>query len=105
MSFRLHPLASAEVGEAARWYQARGEGLDERFMSAVRTALESIEANARRFAKLETLGVTTNYRRVLVRKFPYFIVFRVFDDEIFVYAVAHGSRRPNYWRHRKRNQN
>jgi toxin ParE1/3/4 len=99
---RLHPLAKAEIDEAARWYQGRGEGLDQRFVTAVQVALELIEVNPKRYAKLETLGVATEYQRALVRKFPYFIVFRVFHDEVFVYAVAHGSRRPNYWLSRRR---
>lgn len=76
--------------------------LDRRFLGAVREAFENLEADAPRFAALETLPEGTSFRRVLIKGFPYLVVFELFEAEIFVYAVAHASRRPNYWRRRKR---
>jgi hypothetical protein len=35
-----------------------------------------------------------------VHGFPYSVVYRVHRDDIYVIAVAHSSRRPDYWRHR-----
>ena len=34
---------------------------------------------------------------MLVRKFPYSIIYRVFKHDVLVIAVAHGRRRPFYW--------
>ena len=51
--------------------------------------------------KLETLAGDDRIRRFLLPGFPYLIVYESFDTEVFVYAVAHASRRPNYWRRRK----
>lgn len=45
-----------------------------------------------------SLGV----RRKLLRRFPFAIVFIELADSIRVLAVAHGARRPAYWRHRIR---
>ena len=36
-------------------------------------------------------------RRVLLKKFPFFIVFLDWQDEIYIVAVAHAKRRPGYW--------
>jgi plasmid stabilization system protein ParE len=36
-------------------------------------------------------------RRILLGKFPYFIVFFDWQDEIYTVAVAHAKRRPGYW--------
>ncbi len=44
----------------------------------------------------EELGV----RRSLLKKFPYAVVFIVMAEEIRILAVAHGRRRPGYWRAR-----
>jgi hypothetical protein len=79
-----------------------GEHLDRRFLNAVREGLESLEKHPHRFAKLETTSDRSSFRRLLLKGFPYLIVYEVFDDQVFVYAVAHASRRPNYWRTRKR---
>jgi toxin ParE1/3/4 len=40
-------------------------------------------------------------RRFLLQRFPYGIIYQVKSDEIRVIALAHQSRRPEYWRGRK----
>lgn len=99
---RLHRRARDEIREAAAWYEERSTGLGQRFVSAVREVFEALEAQPQQYAHLETLSDKAPIRRVLVREFPYLVVFELFDDEVFVYAVAHAARRPNYWRQRRR---
>lgn len=36
-------------------------------------------------------------RRVLLRRFPYSVVYRVLEDRLLVVAFAHHRRAPNYW--------
>ena len=36
-------------------------------------------------------------RRILLKRFPFQVVFRVQGKRIQVVAVAHGRRRPGYW--------
>jgi toxin ParE1/3/4 len=38
-----------------------------------------------------------NLRRVMVRNFPFSVVYRPEAEGILVFAVAHHSRRPGYW--------
>jgi toxin ParE1/3/4 len=99
---KLHRRAEAEVREAALWYAGQGENLDRRFLLAVREAFESLEGNPLQFAKLETAASGALFRRLLLHNFPYVVVYELFEQEVFVCAVAHASRRPNYWRRRKR---
>ncbi len=102
MILKLHRRAEAEIREATAWYGSKAEGLDRKFLGAVHDALEELESYPQRFAKLETLAEDAPFRRTLLKGFPYLIVYEVFENEVFVYAVAHASRRPNYWRRRKR---
>ena len=39
-------------------------------------------------------------RRYLMRRFPYLVVYRATPDKLQVIAVAHGKRKPGYWRNR-----
>src|SRR6266478_2872838 len=39
-------------------------------------------------------------RRFLLQRFPFSVVYREFPSKIQVVAVAHGHRRPGYWKSR-----
>jgi len=39
-------------------------------------------------------------RRCRVKRFPYAVIYFVHDDVIYVLAVMHLSRHPDYWRER-----
>ncbi|MGH9422135.1 MAG: type II toxin-antitoxin system RelE/ParE family toxin [Thermoanaerobaculia bacterium] len=40
-------------------------------------------------------------RRFVLDRFPYTVLYFVRADHVFVVAIAHQSRRPGYWGHRK----
>ena len=40
-------------------------------------------------------------RRCLTRVFPYGILYTIESDFVLIVAVAHCSREPGYWKHRK----
>jgi hypothetical protein len=63
------------------------------FVTAVDETFTRIEANP-----LHGSPIFTHYRWVRTRKFPYVLFYRMLSpDLIVVYAVAHKSRRPEYW--------
>jgi hypothetical protein len=41
-------------------------------------------------------------KAVLLRRFPFVVFFQDLEDEVRVFAVAHGKRRPGYWLRRAR---
>jgi toxin ParE1/3/4 len=98
----LHRRAEAEIRDAAIWYRNQGTNLHHRFLQAIGSVLERLEHDPLQFAKLETSPGKGPFRRVLLEGFPYTVIYEATDNEVFVYAVAHASRRPNYWRRRKR---
>jgi len=92
----FHPEAEAEFMAAARFYDTHKPGLGLDFISEVRRAALALVANPRlghRFSK--------RLRRLLIRRFPYGLVYRVEPDTTFIVAVAHLRRRPGYWRQRR----
>jgi plasmid stabilization system protein ParE len=44
--------------------------------------------------------VSDDFRRVIVRRFPYSVIYRAKGDRIYIIAVAHQWRHPNYWNDR-----
>ena len=91
----LHPSAEAELWEAAAHYESIVEGLGADFRAEVERAFGQIRAVPDRWPK----GVKDT-RRYHVRRFPYSIVYLDRPEFLMVIAVAHGTRRPRYWRTR-----
>jgi toxin ParE1/3/4 len=89
------PEAEADVAEARAWYEDRREGLGEEFVLCVEAGLEHI-----RRAPMASREVQSGVRRVVVRRFPYGIFYRVDPDQIAVLAVYHTSRDPRGWQER-----
>lgn len=91
----FRPAAAADVEYAYQWYELQQAGLGEEFLAAVRAALESMMASAESFPV-----VHRQTRRALLRRFPYGLYYRIFDDQIVVVACMHGRRNPQRWQSR-----
>lgn len=89
----FHPEARAEMRESVEFYETRLYGLGFRFLSAVEQTAERISAHPEAGASL-----AREFRKRIVPGFPYNIIYRVWEDYIYLVAVAHHRRRPGYWR-------
>lgn len=83
----FRPEARREVLEAQAWYESRATGLGLEFARAVEGAVASAARNPEAFAQ-----IAGACRRVLLRKFPFSLVFRARADELLVIAVFHHRR-------------
>ena len=89
--------ASEEYREAASYYETRRVGLGEEFTAEIENATRRIAQLPRSFPAHDTSGI----RKCVLRRFPYTLFFLELDDRIWIAAVAHQSRRPGYWSHRR----
>ena len=97
MKVRLTPEAEADIDEAIAWYDGRGQGLGDEFLRCVDARIALME----RFPKAFPF-VHRNIRRVLVRRFPYYLVYEIEDSEIVIYGAYHCARDPRSWKRRRR---
>lgn len=93
MQIRFRPQARQEVLDAADWYRQRMPGLDREFLIEVDVAVKAAASRPLAFPAVEG-----SIRRVLVKRFPYTLVFDLLDDELVVLAVFHRRRQPVSWR-------
>jgi plasmid stabilization system protein ParE len=91
----FHPQAVAEAAAAAQWYRDRNAAAAAAFLAELDRAVESIADAPDRWP-----AYLHGTRRFLLRRFPFFIVYRQVADGVQVVAVAHGRRRPGYWKGR-----
>ena len=95
MNIALDPAAKAEMREAALFYENCHAGLGQEFLDAIQQAFEQIA----RYPNLWRV-LKGRFRRCLVHRFPYAIVYAVEDQTIYVAAIMHLKRKPGYWENR-----
>ena len=91
----LHPAAAEEYEGAVDWYLQRSQLAAQKFAEELTQAFEIIAQSPHRWPK--HLGDT---RKFILLHFPFVIVYRELTSAIQIIAVAHGHRRPNYWKDR-----
>lgn len=102
MSRRVIVLEEAEdeLIEAQKWYDHQRSGLGEEFRNAIDEAMKRLIKGPLAASPIVNLSPSIGARRVLVKRFPYSIVFISHDEDLWVVAFAHQHRRPGYWRER-----
>jgi plasmid stabilization system protein ParE len=91
----IAPETEQDLGEAYAWYEERRAGLGEEFLSCVDACIQAICRMPEMYAI-----IYENYRRGLVRRFPYSIFYEYSHNTVTVYCVFHNSRDPQKWRER-----
>jgi len=91
----FHPEAQDEFVDAELYYSLVSSGLDLEFRREILAAIEKVCDLPTAFPKY-----LSQTRKCLVDRFPYLIVYKEIGERIFVFAIAHTSRLPGYWRHR-----
>lgn len=94
-SLILAPEAETDVQEAYGWYEERRRGLGDDSLSCLEACLTGIV----RQPELHAV-VFAQYRRAMVRRFPYPVFFEATDDAVTIFGVLHTARDPDKWRKR-----
>lgn len=92
------PLAAAEVVRAEAWYEKETAGLGDRFLAEVEATVGrgSRWPNAGRAVVIAPDSSVVN-RVMTVGGFPSAVGYEVTDEKLFVLAVFHQHRKPEYW--------
>lgn len=97
MRITLAPEADQELSEAvAHYVEVASPLLGQAFLSEFSRATVLLTQSPRIGAPWRK-----QYRRVMLRRFPYSLIYVLGTDEIRILAIAHQRRRPGYWAQRK----
>ena len=95
-SFSKEPLfsklAKLELEDATAFFELEYSGLGRRFREDVRKAVKRIIEYPEGWS-IEKGDI----RKCLLHKFPYKILYSIEIDHIFIVAIAHQHRKPEYW--------
>jgi plasmid stabilization system protein ParE len=89
------PEALQDIDAAYDWYECQRTGLGEEFLSCVDACIQTICREPEMHEK-----VHEDYRRALVRRFPYAVFYEHDRGIVTVYCIFHTSRHPEKWHRR-----
>jgi len=95
MRYSFHPEAEAEFNNAIEYYEECEKSLGYDFAIEVDSAIERAASHPKAWPLIED-----EIRRALVRRFPYGVLYSEEAEELFIIAVMHLHRDPDYWKHR-----
>lgn len=95
MTVTFHPEAELELREAVSYYEAIEPGLGYDLSLEVYAAVQRAVTLPQAWPIL-----TGSVRRVLVRRFPYGVLYPVEPGSLLVIAVMNLHREPGYWKDR-----
>ncbi|MBI3358206.1 MAG: type II toxin-antitoxin system RelE/ParE family toxin [Nitrospirae bacterium] len=95
MKYAFHPEAEDEFLQAIEYYEGCEASLGYDFAVEVYSVIERTMAYPKTWPIIEE-----SIRRSLVRRFPYGILYAEADETLFIVAVMHLHRDPDYWKHR-----
>ncbi|WP_461783826.1 type II toxin-antitoxin system RelE/ParE family toxin [Prosthecobacter sp.] len=93
---RQHPEVEAEINESVQHLEARSLWVADDFIEELRAAMRKIRLNPKHchFTHQE-------YRRCNIPRFHHAVIYRQLgEDVVYVIAVMHDKRHPDYWKHR-----
>ena len=93
--YSFHEEALRDLAEALAYYREESPELAERFYYEIEGLLNDIRTAPRRYRI-----IANPIRRHLGSTFPYALLYVDRVDGVFVLAVSHFKRRPDYWRDR-----
>lgn len=91
----VHESAGEELTAAAVFYESRETDLGAEFLHELSQSFGLIRAHPFAYSLY-----FDEYRRYLMSRFPYSVVYRIEGHLVLVFAIAHLRRRPGYWRDR-----
>lgn len=96
-TIRVEGSAQAELRSATRWYEEQRPGLGAEFLREIQRTLDILQRHPVIGARVPYVDESVHVRRILVRRFPFNVVYRRRGNELQVIAFAHTSRNPGYW--------
>jgi plasmid stabilization system protein ParE len=96
MRIEFSPEAQAEVVDAVHYYERQVSGLGARFRAEIGDALKRLQ-----HWPLAAPVERGDIRRLMLSRFPYKLLYSVETDCIYIIAVAHLHRAPEYWIERR----
>lgn len=96
MKLRILLEAEREIESARQYLNEQAPEWVDRFLDDLSSSFAAIAERPESFPALETLPDGWPYKRAILKRFRYAVIYEIVNDEAVVIAVAHTSRDANY---------
>jgi plasmid stabilization system protein ParE len=90
---RFSSESFAEAEAAQQWYAERSLPAGKAFLEELTHAVERVSDAPEQWPRY-----IEGTRRYVFHRFPFSIIYREIGNDLVIVAVAHGKRRPGYWK-------
>lgn len=88
----FHPDVKEDINISYQWYQKQAEGLGEDFLSELEASYQAISEFPNSWPNFQN-----GFKRYLLSRFPFSVIYRENDGKLYIVAVMHNRRKPGYW--------
>jgi len=88
----FHPDVGLEISASYSWYEEQANGLGDDFLNELESSYDAISELPNTWPKFKK-----GFRRFLLSKFPFSVIYKSDGNVMYVVAVMHNSRKPDYW--------
>ena len=88
----IRPRAETDLREARQWYEAQRSGLGDEFLDELKRAITFLTEQPDRRPLYYR-----DFRRLLTRRFPYKLFYRIESDRVIVFRILHAKRDHPRW--------
>ena len=92
MRVKILSIAEDDLEEGYRFYESQADGLGTYFLDTLYSDIDSLAY----FAGMHR--IVLGYHRLLSKRFPFAVYYRVADDAVTVFAVLDCRRKPSWIR-------
>ena len=83
----IRPNAEADLREAWLWYESQRTGLGDELLTEIQAAIRRLESDPE-----NRPSYYRDFRRLLTRRFPYKLFYRMEGDRVIVFRILHAKR-------------
>jgi len=91
----LLDAARADLAAAVDWYHDCQPGLETDFLLCLEETIDRVARHPLAYAL-----VHDEFRKAMIHRFPFAIIYRVARGQIYIAAILHTSREPRVWQAR-----
>jgi plasmid stabilization system protein ParE len=91
----FHPDVKEEIKASYQWYEEQAVGLGEDFLLELESSYEVISEYPDTWPNFQA-----GFKRYQLSRFPFSVVYKEHRNQIYIVAIMHNRRKPNYWQKR-----